>query len=71
MKNPKESSPEHTHDPMVEIHAILARLHAEGAMDEEGPFIASLLRQIERQDITPAEALKHLHAKMASRNSDH
>lgn len=58
-------------DPMIEIHAILGRIQAEGAMDEEGPFIASLLRNIDRREITPAEALKHLHAKMASRNDYH
>ena len=56
---------------MMEIHAILGRMQAEGAMDEEGPFIAGLLRKIDRRELTPAEALKHLHAKMSSRNDYH
>lgn len=66
----RETSAEQN-DPMVEIHAILGRMQAEGAMDEEGPFIAGLLRKIDRRELTPAEALKHLHAKMASRNDYH
>lgn len=56
---------------MMEIHAILGRMQAEGAMDEEGPFVAGLLRKVERRELTPAEALKYLHAKMASRNDYH
>ena len=71
MKNFREPSSEHTQDPMIEIHAILGQMQVEGAMDEEGPFIAGLLRKIDRQEIAPAEALKHLHAKMSARNSYH
>jgi hypothetical protein len=67
----RNRSVEAPHDPMMEIHAILGRMQAEGAMDEEGPFVAGLLRKVEQKLITPAEALKHLHAKMASRNDYH
>ncbi len=71
MKQFREPSPEQLSDPMMEIHAILGRIQVEGAMDEEGPFIAGLLGKIERNELSPTEALKHIHTKMASRNTYH
>lgn len=58
-------------NPILEIHTILDRMQVEGAMDEEGPFIHGLLRKIDCNELSPAEALKQLRAKMASRNDYH
>ena len=59
------------HDPMAEIHGILGMMHTAGAMDEEGPFVDSLMMQIDQRKISPEEALKRLRAKIQSRNEYH
>ena len=58
-------------DPMAEIQGILGMMHAAGAMDEEGPFVASLLDRIQRRLLTPEDALKQLQAKMSSQQDYH
>lgn len=56
---------------MAEIQVILGTMHATGAMDEEGPFVANLMDQIQQGVLSPEEALKRLRAKTQSRNDYH
>ncbi len=54
-----------------ELHSILGRLQAEGAMDEEGPIIQNYITQVERGMISPSEALKRAQSKLQSRGDYH
>lgn len=56
---------------MAEIYGLLGEMQVGGAMDEEGPFISNLLHQIDRGQISPEEALKHVRAKAQARNDYH
>ncbi len=56
---------------MSELHSVLGRLQAEGAMDEEGPFIQHLMEQVQRGKLAPQEALQKLQQKMQSRGDYH
>lgn len=60
-----------TQDPMAEIQGILGMMHASGAMDEEGPFVAGLMEKVDRGTLDPNEALKQLRAKMGSQQNYH
>ena len=60
-----------TQDPMAEIQAALGIMHATGAMDEEGPFVADLMNRIQRRLLTPEDALQQLRRKMQGRQDYH
>ena len=40
-------------------------------MDEEGPFVSNLLARMNRGEISPEEALRHVRAKAQARNEYH
>lgn len=69
-ESPRTQNPEH-HDPIAEIYGILGQMHAGGAMDEEGPFVSNLLARMNRGEISPEEALRHVRAKAQARNEYH
>lgn len=56
---------------IAELHNILGRLQAEGATDEEVPFIQHVMQNIERGAVSPTEALRHVQKKLASRGNYH
>lgn len=56
---------------LAELHAALAQLQAEGAMDEEGPFIRQVLDEIRVGKMSPNEALVRVQTKLQSRNDYH
>ena len=55
----------------AELHEIMARITAEGAMDEEVPIIQGLIRQVEQGLISPNEALERVQKKLQARGDYH
>lgn len=56
---------------LAQLHDIMGRLQAEGAADEEGPIIAALIHDASSGRISPADALRQVQKKMASRGDYH
>jgi hypothetical protein len=71
MNTPESPAFDQTADAMAEIQAMLGMMHASGAMDEEGPFVQSLMEKIDRGTLSPAEARNQLRAKVASQQNYH
>lgn len=55
----------------AELHEIMARITAEGAMDEEVPIIQGLIKQVEQGIISPIEALERVQKKLQARGDYH
>lgn len=55
----------------AELHELMARITAEGAMDEEVPIIQGLIKQVEQGIISPIEALERVQKKLQARGDYH
>lgn len=74
MTNSFESGPKFQENPsqaLAEIHGLIGQMQAEGAVDEEMPFIQSILGDISAAKISAHEGLKQIRAKLASRGNYH
>lgn len=58
-------------DIIAELHAILGRMQAEGAMDEEGPFLQHIMQEVSAGRLAPHEALRTVQKKLQSRGNYH
>ncbi len=56
---------------MNELHGMLVRLQAEGAIDEEVPFIQNLITQVNKGLISSIEALDRAQKKVRTRGDYH